>query len=141
MKGGNKLVPEALVKSCTALHMNTRVVHITSHANGSSRKYTVRYENADSTVGVEEQDFDAVFLCAPIDSCKAQHIIPTSGMGPGLEAFARPYQQTTASFVQGNLQYEKFTSSMGNLPTMILTTRANKLGVNSVSVIVSNSTA
>lgn len=136
MKGGNKQVPEALVRTSTSLRMYTRVTHISSNSAATSPKYTVCYTHEGEVVpesdGEKSEDFDVVFLCAPIDASKKEDIIATSGISEGLAAFARPYQQTTATFVEGDLVYDSFTSSTRNLPTMIFTTGENRLGLNSV---------
>lgn len=96
IENGNERIPERLIEVADSIKLSAKVNAILV-SNKSKTQYCRSYVYKHKTI--TEDGFDVILLCIPIDSKRQQNSIPLSAFKIQLQDFARPYHQTSATFV------------------------------------------
>ncbi len=123
VKGGNKQVPEGLLKLSGANSIHSRVTSV----NKLERGYSIQ---ATSGGHITNKDYDIVILAAPID--RALSKIDFENFPRPVGNFSKEYHRTVATFVKAWPNHTFFGfDNFKDFPTEILTT-SNKAFFNSI---------
>lgn len=124
VEGGNKQVPEGLLKHSNANFLKANVLEVELL---SDKKFLVKYQESSTVAQVKSDKFDIVILCAPL--IKDRKNIKFVNFNKDFQQFERKYHQTVSTFVKGNLNPAAFNEV--SLPEDILTNN-NTLIFNSI---------
>lgn len=121
VEGGNKLVPEGLLKFSEANFIRADVQTVELLEDG---KFSVKYQETSSGDHVKMANFDVVVLAAPL--IEGSPSVKFVNFSKDFQQYERPYHQTVATFVKGTLRSAAF-NSQASLPDEILTNNDNLL--------------
>lgn len=121
VEGGNKLVPEGLLKFSEANFVRANVQKVELLEDG---RFSVKYQESSSGDHVKMQSFDVVVLAAPL--IEGSPSVKFANFSKDFQQYERPYQQIVSTFVKGTLRPAAFNSQV-SLPDEILTNNDNLL--------------
>ncbi|XP_060106866.1 prenylcysteine oxidase 1-like [Heteronotia binoei] len=135
VEGGNKRVCSGLLQTSKAQQISGTVISIEekTRQNGRSGGIVKLYEvTYDSTSGLEREAYDIIMIATPLNHKSAN--ITFLNFNPPIPEFSKPYQETVATFVHGQINASFFGyqhPSYFNLKH-IVTVENSKLFINSM---------
>ncbi|KAE8618727.1 hypothetical protein XENTR_v10009475 [Xenopus tropicalis] len=137
VEGGNSLVCTGLLYASNANLIRGTVTSVQQKTRPLKSGDTVTlYEvNAETESGSQHVLYDIVIIAAPLN--KGLSSIKFLNFDPPIKTFTRPYQQTVATFIHGQLNYSFFgcPEPCPNELSAILTTDNPSLFINSIGAV------
>ncbi|XP_035233790.1 prenylcysteine oxidase-like [Stegodyphus dumicola] len=123
VKGGNKLVPEGLLKESKASVVSGDVLEIIN----SGDTFSLKYNETSPSGNTEVQNYDIIIIAAPF--IKGNKNIKFTDFPKDFSQYETTYHRTVATFVKGDLIPSAF--NVNSVPEEILTFK-NSLLFNSI---------
>ncbi|XP_078669299.1 prenylcysteine oxidase 1-like [Branchiostoma floridae x Branchiostoma belcheri] len=127
--GGNKRVPEELVKTAKVNLIPGEVSKVSLKTSGDRPKFQLQYQLKDpndNQILTEQKDYDLVIVATPLNEGKSN--ITFADFSTPLPEIKGRFHRTVATFVQGKLNAEYLgISDPKAAPTSILTVNADIL--------------
>lgn len=120
VEGGNKLVPEGLLKFSESNFVRANVQKVELLGDGT---FSVKFQESSGD-HVKAMSFDVVVLAAPL--IEGSPCVKFVNFSKDFQQYERPYQQIVSTFVKGTLRPAAFNSQV-SLPDEILTNNDNLL--------------
>ena len=130
--GGNKKIPEALLKSSGAVWHHAKVSSVKNTTNGNERKFEVT-ATALQTNLVTAAEYDIVIVATPLTPGVGSNINFKGFTTPGIGSFGGQYQRTVATFINGQPNKETFGKKPDEYLPDVLTTHNVSLDIRSLS--------